>query len=107
MTSWEAARVAARVRSLAAEGRVRFTLKAVCELAALGLDSGDACEILAALRPSAFGKRVASLETAEWMYVFKPVVNGMVMYLKLILRAGCLVVSFHEDDADDEENGST
>jgi hypothetical protein len=39
--------------------------------------------------------------------VFKPVVSGMVIYLKLILRAGCLVVSFHEDETDEEENGVT
>lgn len=105
MTAWEVARVAARVRVLVAEGRVRFTLKAVRELAAVGLDSRDACEILSVLRPSAFIKKVASQKTSEWMYVFKPVVNGMVMYVKLILRAGCLVVSFHEDESDEEENG--
>jgi hypothetical protein len=59
------------------------------------------------LRPSAFIRKAASQETAEWMYVFKPVVSGMVIYLKLILRAGCLVVSFHEDETDEEENGVT
>jgi hypothetical protein len=99
--------VAARVRTLSAEGGVRFTLKAVRELAALGLDASDAGEILADLRPSAFIEKVASQETSEWMYVFKPDVDGMVMYLKLILRAGCVVVSFHEDEADEEENGVT
>ena len=107
MTAWEVARVAARVRSIAAEGRVRFTLKAARELAALGLDSRDAVEVLAGLRASTFIERFASRETGEWMYVFKPDVDGIVMYLKLILRAGCVVVSFHEDEGDEETDEST
>jgi hypothetical protein len=106
LTSWEVARVAARVRALATEGRVRFTLKAVRELAALGLDSRDASEVLAVLRPSSFVERLVSRETGEWMYVFKPDIDGMTVYLKLILRAGCLVVSLHEDETNDESNGS-
>jgi hypothetical protein len=35
--------------------------------------------------------------------VFKPTVIGMRLYVKLIIRNGCLVVSFHEDEIDDEE----
>jgi hypothetical protein len=39
------------------------------------------------------------------MYVFKPRVAETSIYLKLILRDGCLVVSFHEDeDGDGEED---
>ena len=101
MTAWEIAGIAARVRALARKRRVRFTLKAVSELAALGLDSEDACEILAGLRSSSFVEGVVSRTTGEWMYVFKPEVEGIAMYLKLILRTGCLIVSFHEDVADD------
>jgi hypothetical protein len=98
--------VAAHVRTLATEGKVRFTLKAVRELAAIGLDSGDATEILAVLRPSTFVERLASRVTGEWMYVFGPDVEGMAIYLKLILRAGCLVVSFHEEEGDGEDDGA-
>jgi hypothetical protein len=32
------------------------------------------------------------------MYVFKPSLAGMVLYVKLILRSDCIVVSFHEDE---------
>ncbi len=32
------------------------------------------------------------------MYLFKPQLVGVVLYLKLILRSDCLVVSFHEDE---------
>lgn len=34
---------------------------------------------------------------SRWMYVFKPRVAETVLYLKLILRADCVVVSFHEE----------
>jgi hypothetical protein len=37
--------------------------------------------------------------------VFKPQVGGIAMYLKLILRDGCLLVSFHEDEDRDEQEG--
>jgi len=40
------------------------------------------------------------------MYVFKPRVGETSIYLKLILRDGCLVVSFHEDENGNEEEGS-
>jgi hypothetical protein len=83
------------------EGRVRFTLKAIQELSTLGLDSSDAIEVLAGLRASTFFERFASRESDEWLYVFKPDIDGMVMYLKLVLRTGCVIVSFHEDGSDE------
>ena len=39
------------------------------------------------------------------MYVFKPNVVGILVYVKLILRRGCVVVSFHEDEGGDDEEG--
>jgi hypothetical protein len=97
-----------RIRELAARGQVRFTLKASRELATLGLglDAHDACEILAALTPNDFGERFSSRATGEWMYVFKPTIAGELVYLKLILRPDCVVVSFHRDEAgvDEEES---
>jgi hypothetical protein len=94
-----------RVRALAAERKLRFTLKAVRELAAIGLDASDACESLEGLKTADFVKRLASEATGEWMYVFKPNVGGVLVYVKLILRRGCVVVSFHEDEGGDEEEG--
>jgi hypothetical protein len=39
------------------------------------------------------------------MYVFKPRVDEATIYLKLILREECVVVSFHEDEnGNDEES---
>ena len=40
------------------------------------------------------------------MYVFKPSLAGTIVYLKLILRAECLVVSFHEDEGESDEEQS-
>lgn len=98
-------RLLTRIRELAGRGQVRFTLKAIGELAALGvgLDVQDACDILVGLTVDDFAARVESASTGEWMYVFKPLVAGTSMYLKLILRAECLVVSFHEDEGEPNE----
>ena len=38
----------------------------------------------------------------ELMYVFKPSVAETLIYLKLVLRAECVVVSFHEDEDEGE-----
>lgn len=89
-----------RIRRLAVARRVQFTLKTLRELAALelGLDAEDACEVLAGLKQADLVERIQSEVTGEWMYVFKPRVEGIVVYLKVILRSDCLVVSFHEDE---------
>jgi hypothetical protein len=50
-----------------------------------------------------FAGRLVSEGTGEWMYVFKPLVAGTPVYLKLVLREGCLIVSFHEDEGDPDE----
>ncbi|SRR6266481_2493571 len=97
------ANVLRRVRALAAERRVRFTLKALRELALLALDAEDACETLEGLRASDF-VRTLSERTGEWMYVFQPRVGDVSIYLKFVLRDGCLVVSFHEDENGNDDH---
>jgi len=83
-------------------------LKALRELALLGLDAEDACEALQGLHASDFVRRLLSEKTGEMMYVFKPRVGDVSIYLKFVLRDGCLVVSFHEDEngCDDGEEGT-
>jgi len=80
-------------------------LKAQQELALLGwgFDTEDACQTIASLTTRDFAGRLVSTITAEWMYVFKPSVSGLVLYIKLVLRSDCLVVSFHEDAGDEHE----
>ena len=89
-----------RIRELAATRRVLFTLKARRELAglALGLDEEDACHVLANLTAEESVGRIESALTGEWLYVFKPVLARTVLYVKLIVRNDCVVVSFHEDE---------
>ena len=99
--------VLARIRELAAQGKVRFTIKALRELAALdlGFDEEDARHVLANLAARDFVERFVSRKTGEWMYVFEPAVGGTVVYVKVILRKDCVVISFHaeEDQSDEDE----
>jgi hypothetical protein len=44
-----------------------------------------------------------SASTGEWMYLFKPSVARTVVYLKVVLRNDCIVVSFHEDEGGGHE----
>ena len=98
-------RVLTRIRELATTRQVRFTLKARRELAGLqlGLDEEDACDVLANLKPEDSGGRLASPVTNEWLYVFRPTLAGAVLYVKVIVRTDCIVVSFHEDTGDGDE----
>jgi hypothetical protein len=99
MVRW-LSKVLPRIRELAAKRNVSFTLKAQRELAELGfgLDVEDACDALEKLTGKESVGRLVSRTTGEWLYVFKPRIAGEVVYIKLILRNDCLVVSFHEDD---------
>ncbi len=64
----------------------------------------DACDVLANLTASEFGERLRSKKTGEWMYVFKPKVGEVLVYLKVILRADCIVISFHEEEDQNHED---
>jgi len=96
------ARVLTRIRDLSSARQISFTLKARREFAALelGLDEEDIRDLLDGLEPKDLAGRLISETTGEWMYVFKPSLVGAPLYLKLILRNECIVISFHEDDDD-------
>ena len=98
-------RILARICELAAARHVAFTLKSRRELASLGfgLDEEDACNILENLSARDSAGRLESKATGEWMYVFKPLLAGTVLYVKIILRNECIVISFHEDEGDGHE----
>ena len=87
-----------RITELAAERNVAFTLKALRELVALDLDQDDACEVLAELTAADFVERQRSVVTGEWLYVFKPGFAGTLLYVKVAMRANCVLISFHEDE---------
>ena len=96
-----------RIRERAKQRRVNFTYKALRELVTLGsgLDPDDACDVLARLEETDFHDRLKSESTGEWLYVFKPTVAEMLVYVKLIVRETCLVVSFHEDEGVSDDEG--
>jgi len=96
-------RILKRIHELAAEGRYRLTYKAQWEAASLGFAPEDVQDILGCLGTSDSAGRVASRTTGESMHVFKPCVGGQVLYVKLIVRDGCVVVSFHEDEGGGDE----
>ncbi len=74
------------------------------ELLELAMDREDLCDLLADLEGDDFVRRFSSVATGEWMYVFKPQVAHLVIYLKLILRDDCVVISCHEDSDDDDQD---
>jgi hypothetical protein len=98
-------KVLTRVHELAAEGKVRLTAKANRELSslALGLDPEDVRDVLLGLTVGDSAGRRVSKRTGEWMYVFKPHLGGEIVYMKLILRGECVIVSFHEDEGGTHE----
>jgi hypothetical protein len=49
---------------------------------------------------------VESAATGEWMYLWRPVLAGTVLYVKLILRDDCVLLSFHEDEGEGHEEGT-
>ena len=103
MTRW-LPRVLGQIHELAARRHIRFTLKAARELAeiGIGLDQEDAAEVIEHLKSTDFAARLVSEYTGEWMYVFKPQIAEVVVYLKLVVRGDCIVVSFHSDEEEDE-----
>ena len=70
----------------------------------MGLDEEDACDVLASLTRSGLVGRLVSEQTGEWMCVFKPSVAGVVVYMKVVVRAHCVVISFHEEEETDEDD---
>jgi hypothetical protein len=87
-----------QIRELASARKVAFTLKALRELMELGFDQDDACDVLAGLTGPDCEGRQRSTATGEWLYVFKPQVAGSGLYIKVALRANCVLISFHADE---------
>lgn len=59
--------------------------------------------MLASLNAEDSAGRMRSTSTDEWLYVWKPRVFEATLYVKLLVRSDCVVVSFHEDDGGHEE----
>jgi hypothetical protein len=102
MPRW-VSRVLKRIRERAAAFDVRLTHAAQRDALLLGLSPDDVRETVAGLGARDSIGRLASSSTGEWMYVFKPDVGGRQVYVKLVLRKDCVVVSFHEDQGGGHE----
>jgi hypothetical protein len=96
-------KILVRIHDLVKQRKVHITLKAQRESASLGLDLTDVCEILAQLTGNDSTGRLRSASTNEWMYIFKPNIMTIVLYMKLILRNNCVIVSLHEDEEIEHE----
>ena len=72
-----------QVREFASAGHVQLTYKALREALALGFgfELEEICDVLCQLDQSDFHDRFQSESTQEWMYVFKPEVGGIVLYV--------------------------
>jgi hypothetical protein len=92
-----------RIHELAASDQYRLTFKAQREVHVLDLAPEDVRDVLESLSTEDFTARLVSRASGEWMYVFKPDVGGQIIYVKVLLREHCLVVSFHEDEGADHE----
>jgi len=93
-----------RIHKLANKGKVRLTVKALAEVRGLGLGLGvsDVVDILTTLSTADSAGRLRSSASSEWLYVFKPTAAETVLYVKVVLRGDCVVVSFHKDESDEE-----
>ena len=90
-------RVLTRLRVLAAAGRLRFTATARAEASELGLSHEDVGLLLRQFTPSDRPTRLRSLSSHDWLYAFRPALPGLRLYLKVAIRADCVVISCHED----------
>jgi hypothetical protein len=87
---------------MATTGQVRFTTKAKDEIGCLGAPfDRDAClQVLLSLRPDDFRQRVWSDQSCESLYVFRAWAHGVNLYVTLVLRHECFVISFHAEEGD-------
>lgn len=100
MARWKAAALA-EIHRLTLEGRVVLTDKARREIDRLGpnhIDEDDISDVLLGLNVSDLVQRVHSTVTPEWLYVFKPEVSALMLYIKIAIRENCVVISFHENE---------
>ena len=96
-------KVLKRIHDLAAASKVRLTYKAEREALTLGFAPEDVRDVVTGLSAEDSAGRLASQASGEWMYVWKAPLLDADLYVKLILRNDCVVVSFHEDEGGADE----
>lgn len=88
----------------ARQGSVRVTYKALQEMAALepSIAPEEARQLIEGLDRASFRHRLRSIRSGEWLYVFRATWCAEPVYIKLLLRTDCTIISFHPEASDDE-----
>ena len=85
------------VQALVAAGKVRATRSALDSAIELDIDFDGMCAIIMALTSKDFFKSMTSYESHKvWQDVYRPVINEVMLYVKVTVIDDVLIVSFKE-----------
>ena len=74
------------IKSLLAKGSIRVTFSALACACQFGLDFQSLIEIVAKLSPEAYYKSLVTVrDSTIWQDVYRPFVNGLEFYLKIVV----------------------
>ena len=86
-----------RIKTLIAEGKVSITVSAVTGAYLIDFDEKKIIRTVINLNSNDFYKSMTSnFDHKIWHDVYRPTVDGIDIYLKLIVSDGVLIVSFKE-----------
>jgi motility quorum-sensing regulator / GCU-specific mRNA interferase toxin len=85
------------IKAMVGAGQIRTTYSALAGAAAMGLDFDDIIGVVMALKTADFYKSMTTYADHQiWQDVYRPSTNGGMVYLKLTIVDGVLIVSFKE-----------
>ena len=85
------------VKAMIEAGKIRSTMSALTDAAALGLDFAGIVDIVLALTPADFYKSMTThADHRVWQDVYQPMTTAGEVYLKLTVIDDVLIVSFKE-----------
>ncbi|MBZ0231483.1 MAG: type II toxin-antitoxin system MqsA family antitoxin [Deltaproteobacteria bacterium] len=74
---------------MTASGAIRVTRKAREEAHSLHLSPADVEDVVSSVSTAHFAERISSATTDEWMYVFRPRLEGKRLYISSFSARGC------------------
>ncbi|PWC09866.1 mRNA interferase MqsR [Brenneria roseae subsp. americana] len=85
------------VKTLVAQANVRATNSALNDADLLGMDFDGMCNVISALTTQDFYKSMTTYhDHTVWQDVYRPLVDGVRIYVKITVINGVLIVSFKE-----------
>ena len=85
------------IKAMIEAGKVRSTMSALADGAALGFDFAGIVEVVLALTPADFYKSMTThADHRVWQDVYRPTTSAGEVYLKLTVIDDVLIVSFKE-----------